>query len=201
MSKAWDKAEEEVRTGVELHPNAWFKACLDELEPGRIFIPGAGEGRSAVYAALQGWEVHAYDRSQNQQRKAMLLAEERGVELDYQLGDLDSILLEEAHYDAVAPLFVQLPPIPRKKLHAHLMKGLKGGGHWIMEAFSKEQIAYSSGGPPDIDRLYSLSDIERELDDLELLSSIEEEVELMEGERDLGVARVLRVFAKKAVPS
>lgn len=197
MSNAWDKTEKEAKRGTELYPNPWFKACLDELEPGKLFLPGAGEGRSAVYAALQGWEVHAYDRSKNQQRKALALAEEWDVAIEYRLGDLDSVTVEADAYDAIAPLFVHLPPVPRKKFHIRLLKALKEGGHWIMEAFSKAQIAFHSGGPPDIDRLYSLEDIEGDLSDLELLSSLEEETDLMEGGRNLGPAKVLRIHARK----
>lgn len=197
MSRTQDHLRSELDVGADLHPNPWFQACLDELEPGKLFLPGAGEGRSAVYAALRGWEVHAYDRSSNQQRKALSLAEERGVEIEYTLGDLDAVRIEAEVYDAIAPLFVHLPPISRKKFHAHLLKGLKPGGHWIMEAFSKEQISYYSGGPPDIDRLYALEDIEKDLSDLELHSSVEDEIELMEGSRNLGEAKVLRIFGKR----
>ncbi|MFB6258804.1 MAG: class I SAM-dependent methyltransferase [Flavobacteriales bacterium] len=198
MSKAWDKVEKEARTEDDLLPNRWLKACLDELEPGKIFIPGAGEGHSAVYAALHGWEVHAYDRSSHQQRKALARAEERGADIEYWVGDMEAIQVGEEAYDAIAPLFVHLPPIPRKKLHARLMKGLKGGGHWIMEAFSKEQISYYSGGPPDIDRLFAIEDIESDLNALDILNSTEEEIELKEGGRSMGPAKVIRLFGKKA---
>ncbi len=32
-------------------PNAYFKAVVDTLSPGRMLVPGAGEGRDAIYAA------------------------------------------------------------------------------------------------------------------------------------------------------
>lgn len=197
MTKTSDQTEKELSIDERLLPNAWFKQCLDELDPGRLFLPGAGEGRSAVYAALQGWEVHAYDRSSNQQRKALARAEEEGVELEYRVGDMEAIQVGEGGYDAIAPLFVQLSPISRKKLHSSMLKGLKEEGYWIMEAFSKEQIAYYSGGPPDIDRLFSLEDIESDLGDLDFLSSKEEEIERFQAERNMGEARVVRIFAKK----
>lgn len=196
-SRDQDQVEEGTQVDTELHPNPWFRACLDELNPGKLFLPGAGEGRSAVYAALQGWEVHAYDRSSNQQRKALARAEEHGVEIEYTIGDLSALQVEEASYDAIAPLFIHLPPIARKKVHSRLIKGLKEGGYWIMEAFSKEQISYYSGGPPDIDRLFSLEDIVKDLNELELFNSVEEEIELMEGRRNLGPARVVRIFGRK----
>ncbi len=32
-------------------PNAYFKAVVNSLPPGRLLVPGAGEGSDAIYAA------------------------------------------------------------------------------------------------------------------------------------------------------
>ena len=56
MKDMWEEryAADEYAYGEE--PNAFFKACLDGLPaPGRLLLPGEGEGRNAVYAARQGW--------------------------------------------------------------------------------------------------------------------------------------------------
>lgn len=48
------------RIAYGTEPNAFFKAQLDQLTPGRLLLPAEGEGRNAVYAAKKGWEVAAF---------------------------------------------------------------------------------------------------------------------------------------------
>jgi len=69
-------AAAEYAYGTE--PNAFFKAQLDQLTPGRLLLPAEGEGRNAVYAAKKGWEVVAFDQSDAGQKKALKLAKETG---------------------------------------------------------------------------------------------------------------------------
>ncbi|MDR0660939.1 MAG: hypothetical protein LBG19_09115 [Prevotellaceae bacterium] len=55
-------------------PNLFFKHVISSLQPGSVLIPAAGEGRDAVYAALLGWEVDAFDlSSEGQKRRWSLL--------------------------------------------------------------------------------------------------------------------------------
>ena len=50
-------------------PNTFFKYELSRLRPGKILLPAEGEGRNAVYAAEQGWDVYAFDYSHEAKRK------------------------------------------------------------------------------------------------------------------------------------
>ena len=53
-------------------PNEWFKEQLTHLPgKGRILLPAEGEGRNAVFAAKQGWEVSAFDPSEAGREKAL----------------------------------------------------------------------------------------------------------------------------------
>ena len=72
-------------------PNAFFRSQLDRLTAGNILLPAEGEGRNAVYAATQGWQVTAFDMSREGKRKADALAAERGVPLHYRVGTLDEL--------------------------------------------------------------------------------------------------------------
>ena len=44
-------------------PNRFFKEQIDKLEPGKLLLPAEGEGRNAIYAAREGWQVDAFDIS------------------------------------------------------------------------------------------------------------------------------------------
>ena len=58
MPTFWNQrfASEEYIYGTE--PSAYFKQIIDGLKPGKLLVPGAGEGRDAVYAATLGREEH-----------------------------------------------------------------------------------------------------------------------------------------------
>jgi len=56
-----------------------FKEQLDKVKTGKILFPAEGEGRDAVYAAFQGWEVVAFDISNKGREKALNLAREKQV--------------------------------------------------------------------------------------------------------------------------
>jgi len=92
MSQFWDE-----RYGTENYvygkePNAFFSAQMERTEPGNMLLPGEGEGRNAVYAALKGWKVEAFDQSRVGQSKALNLASEMGVEINYKVCRLEDLL-------------------------------------------------------------------------------------------------------------
>ena len=71
-SNFWDErySSKEYVYGVE--PNQFFKQVLDKIPiPGKLLLPGEGEGRNAVYAAKMGWHVDAFDQSSEGKLKAL----------------------------------------------------------------------------------------------------------------------------------
>ena len=53
-------------------------------------------------------------------------------------------------------------------MHRKLASALKPGGHLFLEAYSKAQLAYGTGGPPNKELLYALDDLREDFSDLEL---------------------------------
>jgi len=74
----WDHRYSENEYAYGTEPNSYFKAFIDTHLPGKVLLPGEGEGRNAVYAALKGWEVTAIDQSIEGLKKATALAEKKG---------------------------------------------------------------------------------------------------------------------------
>lgn len=77
MSQFWNERYSQAEYVYGETPNVFFAAQLDKLSAGTIILPCEGEGRNAVYAASQGWEVKAFDASEAGQKKALLLAEKK----------------------------------------------------------------------------------------------------------------------------
>ncbi|MCU0373551.1 MAG: SAM-dependent methyltransferase, partial [Ignavibacteria bacterium] len=70
-------------------PNDFFKREISKLVPGKLLLPGEGEGRNAVFAAIKGWDVTAVDFSEQAKIKALKLADENNVKINYLVSPLE----------------------------------------------------------------------------------------------------------------
>jgi len=193
----WDKRYADVDSVYGYNPNEFFKDHIQKLTPGKLLLPGEGEGRNALYAATLGWKVNAIDFSEVAKEKTLGLARLKGLSIDYQLGDLGSIYFPKDSYDVVALIFVHLPESERKHLHRACINALKVGGIILLEAFSKEQINHTSGGPRDQKLLYSLKELSQDFKGMNFKVKYETVINLNEGQFHQGVGSVVRIFATK----
>ena len=198
MQNQWDQryAAQEYVYGTE--PNNFLKEKLTLLKPGRILFPAEGEGRNAVYAASLGWQTDAFDQSVEGQRKALLLANAKGVTINYYIESLDSWYPAADQYDCITLIFVHLPDSQRQQVHRAAVRALKPGGILILEAFSIKQLTRASGGPKTADMLYTSEMLK---DDFKMLSSVETcetQVTLDEGPLHQGLAEVVQLSGFKA---
>jgi len=193
----WDSrySSEEYIYGKE--PNRFFKNVIDNSAPGKILLPADGEGRNGVYAATLGWEVHAFDSSKVAREKCFLLANDKNVSINYVISGLEEFAYPNGEFSAVALIHVHMPPNLRREVHAKCINSLKPKGKFILEAFSKGQINFKSGGPPNIDLLYDEHDIYDDLKTLQNLSVSTRFIHLEEGEFHQGKAEVIRAEGEK----
>jgi len=178
-------------------PNVYFKSFIDTHSSGKILLPGEGEGRNAVYAAINGWDVHAVDQSQAGMEKAKMLAELNNVTIDYQIQDLSVLDSGEDVYDAIALVFLHLPPQIRSTVHQKFIKLLKPGGLIMIEAFSKAQLGRETGGPPVLEMLYDKEMLHSDFRKLNILELHETLEEYNEGPYHQGEGAVIRMIARK----
>ncbi len=198
MKEIWDEryAQSEYIYGTQ--PNAWLAEKLKELPVGRILFPAEGEGRNAVYAAALGWESVAFDQSAEGKAKALKLASEKNVKIDYSLCDLTLFEAEPGSFDVIALIYVHMPEEIRSRVHKNLTGYLKPGGYLILEAFTKDQLKNTSGGPKTEQLLYKNEEIAGDFQGLEFIESGETIAHLDEGLLHRGEAHVVRLFARKA---
>ena len=188
-------SSEEYAYGTE--PSKLLQLQLKLLRAGKILFPAEGEGRNAVYAAQCGWNVTAFDQSTEGKRKALLLAESKNVRIEYFIESFESISLATNDYDALALMFVHIPSEVRTMIHRKFLSYLKPGGIVILEAFTKNQLQYSSGGPKNLNQLYSLNEIAADFDECDMLLGEEKIVTLNEGQYHSGDASVIHFVGKK----
>lgn len=178
-------------------PNTFFKEELLKIPPGKIYLPGEGEGRNAVYAASLGWEVTAMDWSSEARKKALDFAKTAGCVLDYQIADLLSFTPHPSCFDAVASIFIHFSLDDREVFHRNLLHALKPGGVFIFLAYSKEQKGKESGGPQDTDLLYSLEEVCESFIELDFSFLAREVTTLSEGKYHQGDASVIKFVGRK----
>ena len=196
MEKFWNERYGQITYVYGKFPNKFFAGQLRKLQKGNILLPAEGEGRNAVYAAVKGWEVTAFDFSEEGQKKAFDLAREYEVEIDYQIQNAIEFSTSEK-YDAIALIFAHFAGEDRKTLFDKLDSCLKPGGHLIMEVYSKSQIGRSSGGPKKLDLLYSKNEIKTLFPDIDFTILEETKVILNEGGNHIGEAAVIRAVGMK----
>ncbi|WP_421807261.1 class I SAM-dependent methyltransferase [Flagellimonas sp.] len=183
-------------------PNVYLKEKLENLQPGSILFPAEGEGRNAVYAGQLGWKVSAFDISEAGQQKAVQLAEKKGVELDYVVGELPNLHYQPEQFDAIALIYAHFPPHIRSKYHKLLNNYLKKGGTLIFEGFSKDHLGFKKknpkvGGPNNVDYLFSLEELETDFANFDFLELKKSTITLNEGDGHLGKGSVIRFLGQK----
>ncbi len=127
-------------------PNAFFAEVVDAHAPGRLLTVAGGEGRNAVYAAARGWRVTATDFSAVARDKALRLAGEAGVALEYRIADATAYHTDE-RFDLIALVFLHLGPEDRRSAFRRYASFLAPGGRLALILYHPDQLGKPSGGP------------------------------------------------------
>jgi len=198
MYEFWEQRYREEGYAYGEKPNELFRKFLDCHNPGKILLPAEGEGRNAVYAALKGWDVDAYDFSEKAIENALDFAAQHKVNINYVHNSHTDLDRYEQCYDAIALIYAHVPNHLRRRFHHQLSALLKPGGWFVMEAFTPEQINRDSGGPKDINMLYQFNQVKADFEndfEFELLEEVDES--LSEGKYHVGKACFIRMIARK----
>ena len=109
------------------------------------------------------------DFSPNALAKAQALAKERGVTIRTEQADLDTYHWPVEAFDVVAAIFFQFcaPPL-RAQVFAGIKRALKPGGLLLMEGYSPKQLQYKTGGPSEVENLYTRELLEKSFADFSI---------------------------------
>lgn len=203
MKEFWNERYATENYAYGEAPNEFLKAQIDNLtNTGKILFPAEGEGRNAVYAAQKGWNVEAFDISDSGRSKAIQLAENQGVTINYQVNILENLNYEANSFDAIALIYAHVPPPVKTNFYQAFAELLKPNGVIIMEVFSTTNLAYraknpSVGGPNVLEMLFSIDEVKSYFPNFEILQLEDVEVELNEGEFHQGTGKVIRFIGRK----
>jgi hypothetical protein len=186
-------------------PNAFLASQKPHLKPGqRALCIGDGEGRNSVWLAEQGLEVVAFDFSPVAVEKARRLARSRGVEVRYEVASVYDWRWPRSgfdpQFDLVVAIFVQFAdPAMRRFMFERMIGALRPGGLALVEGYTPAQLNYSTGGPKQVDQLYTEDMLREAFGALEILELRAYEAELNEGTRHTGRSAVIDLVARKNI--
>lgn len=203
MSNFWNERYKEAAYVYGTTPNRFFEQAINALpEVGTVLLAAEGEGRNAVFAAQKGWTVSAFDMSVEGQRKAMQLAQDKGVTINYLVSTVKEIDLDRREFDVLGLIYVHFPEEYRRMYHRKLAQAVKKGGTLILEGFSKQHKAMQEknpavGGPGQLSMLFDLAELKEDFKDFAFTVAEEQIVELQEGKFHLGEAAVIRLIGTR----
>ncbi len=180
-------------------PNYFLASCKPLLPPsGRVLAIADGEGRNGVWLAEQRLDVLSIDFSPSAQKKARALAAERHVNIAFQQVDVHSWDYPEAAFDVMVEIFTQFSsPAERALKWAGMRRALKPDGLLIIQGYTPKQLEYGTGGPKQVENLYTRAMLESEFGDFREMKIVEEEREIHEGTSHGGMSAVINFTARK----
>jgi len=182
-------------------PNAFVKRnayLIKTKAGGRALSIADGEGRNGVFIAQCGLNVLSLDFSPTAQEKARQLAAERGVTIRTEIADLATWQWPVEAFDLIAGIFFQFtPPDLRSKVFAHIKRALKPGGILLIEGYGPKQLEYKTGGPSELDRLYTPKMLRDAFGDLSELDIKEYDAEVDEGSGHAGMSALVDLVGRK----
>jgi SAM-dependent methyltransferase len=181
-------------------PNAFLRDHLGEIPLGDVLCVADGEGRNSVFLAREGRRVTAVDHSAVGVAKARQLARAQGVDVDFVVADLRGYDLGVEVWDAVVSIFAHMPAKVRIDLHARIVRALRPGGVFVLEAYRPDQIGRGTGGPTVAEMTMTAHELEHELASLRIELIREIDRDIREGRGHQGVGAVVELIGRKGEP-
>lgn len=179
-------------------PNAFLVDQVDALRPGNCLCLAEGQGRNAVWLAGRGFAVIAMDQSPVGMARAADLAAARHLALATLVADLAVYDLGAECWDNIVSIFGHLPAALRADVHRRVVRALRPGGSFLLEAYVPAQLDMpGKGGPQSADMLADLATLRAELAGLDFVLAREVHREVDEGLYHQGLSAVVQIVARK----
>lgn len=198
MSNQWDEryASADYMYGTE--PNDFLREQAHHIRPGgRVLCIADGEGRNGVYLATLGYDVTSVDASRVGLNKAAALATSHNVSITTTHADLAEFDFGVEQWDAVVSIFCHLPPELRTRVHAAIPTSLCSNGVVILEAYTVEQLANKTGGPPVPELMMSEEQLRHDFASLHVIFCGERTRIIHEGTLHNGVSATVQLVAQR----
>lgn len=195
----WDQRYDRPDFLFGTEPADFVRRTAPRLVPGsRVLAVADGEGRNSVHLAGLGHDVVAMDGSRVALAKARALARDRGVTVDFRLGDVLTWDWAAEAFDAVLAVFIQfVGPDDRARVFEGLRATLRPGGLLLLHGYAPRQVDYGTGGPPLRENMYTLPLLEEAFAGFEVLEARDYDAVIDEGDGHSGLSGLVDFVARK----
>jgi SAM-dependent methyltransferase len=154
----WDERYRARDIPWDAEPSRLLVGAVGGLKPGTALDLASGDGRNAVWLAGRGWRVTAVDWSRVGAEKGLQMAEERGVEVDWQIADLTAWEPPDEGFDLVIILYLQIPEEERHRVWRTAAAAVTLGGRLVIIGHDSRNLEEGYGGPAQPAVLYTASE-------------------------------------------
>jgi len=159
----WDERHAARQPIESFEPDPTLVDEIGSLRPGRALDLGAGDGRNAIWLAIQGWQVTAVDFSQVALDRGRALATASGVRVEWQLADLLEWSPGASRFDLVTLFFIHLPSDERRDVYARAAAAVAPGGTLLIVGHDRTNLVDGVGGPQDPTVLFTPGEVAADL--------------------------------------
>ena len=156
-----------------------------------------GEGRNSVWLAEQGLSVTSFDLSSTAVDRARALASNAGVTVEAHVNDWEGWDWSKT-FDLVVAIFVQfMGPEERVRQFETLRQAVRPGGRLVLHGYTPEQVTFGTGGPPNVENMYTAELLNDTFGDWRILRLAAYEREVQEGRGHSGQSALIDLVAEK----
>jgi len=116
-------------------PNGFLVEMVKGRKPGKALDVAMGQGRNAVWLALQGWDVTGFDPADEAVAVAQEEAKRRGATIQTEVTTIEQFDFGENKWDLIVLSYAGCSGAA-----AQVQKGLKPGGILVEEAFHTDAL-------------------------------------------------------------
>jgi cyclopropane fatty-acyl-phospholipid synthase-like methyltransferase len=161
-----------------------------------------GEGRNSVWLAQQGLAVTAMEISAVALQKAQLLANAAAVNVTHIQADMLATDFTAAPmlplFDWVIGIFIQFTGAELRAQQFAMMKNMtRSGGRVLLHGYTPKQLDYKTGGPADINNLYTEALLLTAFSDWQIEEIVSYEEDMSEGSGHQGQSALIGLVAQK----
>ncbi|MFJ6207916.1 class I SAM-dependent methyltransferase [Lysinibacillus sp. NPDC092081] len=195
----WDQRFKTIEYVYGEQPNAFIEDYVHYLKDYlNVAAYAEGEGRNAVFLAIQGHKVTAFDYAESGLKKTEQLAEKHNVTVQTKLTDLLQDELPVEMFDAAIMVFGHFPAEQQQEVFKRIVDSVKSGGRIMMELYSIYQLPYASGGPRQLEFLYDPLNVLKWCQPYKIIHFFTGEQVRNEGMLHTGLAHTIQIIIEKS---
>jgi SAM-dependent methyltransferase len=165
--QSWDERYAASDLVWSADPSQFLPPVADSLTPGTALDVACGEGRNAIWLALQGWHVTAVDFSPVGIEKGRTIAG-RDLDIEWVVEDVTSFEAPSS-FDLVIIFYLHLSPTAFAESMRRAVDAVSPGGTLFCVGHSLRNMVDGIGGPQFPEILWTPQTFEPLLGDFEML--------------------------------